>query len=230
MMSDLWANFDSFCFASISKPFLWASCVAVLCFMSSRLFLGESRLFSVVAGVSGAPWGLVKGTSGAFISSFPLAMSSVFLLVLGLNLIGLVPYTFSLTSQLSVSLPLAMLMWSCLLVSSVRVSFKQVYSSFIPSFSPMGLTPFLLLVEIVTVCSRPLTLGFRLLINIVSGHLIMSMSLNGALASLCHLSIISCTVLSLSWSLLLLAELGVAFLQGYIFCTLLSLYSNEHAD
>nr|UVG41269.1 ATP synthase F0 subunit 6 [Xenostrobus securis] len=230
MMSDLWSNFDSFCFSSISSGFLWVSSIVILGFMSSRLLLGESRLVSVVNGASSVPWNLVKDTSGAHISGFPLAVCAVFLMLFGFNLIGLVPYTFSLTSQLSVSLPLAMLMWSCLIMSSIRVSFKQMYSSFIPSFAPMGLAPFLLLVEIVTVCSRPLTLGFRLLINIISGHLIMSMSLNSALSGLCHLSLVSSVVLSSSWMLLLAAELGVAFLQGYIFCILLSLYSNEHAN
>ena len=115
-------------------------------------------------------------------------------------------------------------------MSRIRVSFRQMYSSFIPSFAPMGLAPFLLLVEVVTVCSRPLTLGFRLLINIISGHLIIRIRLNRALSGLCHLSLVSSIVLRSSWMLLLAAELGVAFLQGYIFCILLRLYRNEHAN
>nr|YP_010305145.1 ATP synthase F0 subunit 6 [Vignadula atrata]ULT46697.1 ATP synthase F0 subunit 6 [Vignadula atrata] len=235
--ADLWANFDSYCFWDFSMLFLWVSSLFVLVLISSSVFSGVSRNFLVVEKAKLLSWKLVSSTSGRLISGFSLVVSSVFILLLGFNFTGLVPYAFSITSQLSVSLPLALMLCICLIISSIRVSFLQFYSSLIPSFAPLLLVPFLMIVEVITVCSRPLTLGLRLLINIISGHLIMGMGMNSCLSSFCGLmgstslfmGVFLFGLSSFAWMVLLMAELGVAFLQGYIFCILLSLYSNEHA-
>lgn len=63
-------------------------------------------------------------------------------------------------------------------VSGHRISANQNLTRLVPSFAPMFLVPFLFLVEIVTINSRPLTLGFRLIINIIAGHLILSIGTN----------------------------------------------------
>ncbi len=102
----------------------------------------------------------------------------------------------------------------------------------------MFLVPFLLLVEIVTISSRPITLGFRLIINIIAGHLILSMgtnvngfiSLKGVLLNLSGPFYGAVYFSLFAWMGLLAAELAVGLIQAFIFCSLLSLYTNDHAN
>lgn len=93
-------------------------------------------------------------------------------------MMGLVPFSFSVTSHLRLGPALAFLMWGSLWLSGHRIRAKQNLTRLVPRFAPMFLVPFLLLVEIVTTSSRPITLGFRLTINISVGHLILSMGTN----------------------------------------------------
>nr|UZZ44471.1 ATP synthase F0 subunit 6 [Vignadula atrata] len=231
--TDPWSSFDSECFSVFTSLPLWLSVFVCLLLVSSSEFSALSRSNVILGKAQLLSWNLVKSTSGLKISGFPLVICSLFVFLLSLNFMGMVPYAFSLTSQLSVALPLALVFCISLVVSSIRGGFWQFYSSLVPSYAPMALVPFLMVVELITVCSRPFTLGFRLLINIISGHLIMGMvmdscySLISSLAWGCSFLLFFLSISA--WMLLLMAELGVAFLQAYIFCILLSLYSDEHS-
>lgn len=150
---------------------------------------------------------------------------------------GLVPFSFSVTSHLRLGPALAFLIWGALWLSGHRISAKQNSTSLVPRFAPMFLVPFLLLVEIVTISSRPITLGFRLIINIIAGHLILSIgtnvntfiSLKGVLLNL-RGPFYGLVYFSLfAWMGLLAAELAVGLIQAFIFCSLVSLYTNDHA-
>nr|YP_010570468.1 ATP synthase F0 subunit 6 [Gigantidas vrijenhoeki]UZG65981.1 ATP synthase F0 subunit 6 [Gigantidas vrijenhoeki] len=209
------------------------------------LILMSTLFYSTITVFGGAfvkslsiSWSMFKSSSGLNLSGFPLIVCSLFIFLMGVNMMGLVPFSFSVTSHLMVGPALACLMWGSLWFSGHRISPKQNLTSLVPSFAPMFLVPFLLLVEIVTISSRPITLGFRLMINIIAGHLILSMgtnvnsfiSLKGVLLNLSGPFYGSVYFSLLAWMGLMAAELAVGLIQAFIFCSLLSLYTNDHAN
>nr|QJS32940.1 ATP synthase F0 subunit 6 [Modiolus comptus] len=236
IMMDLLSSFDSFSMSNISCVPLWLSMgVGVFVYLGSSWGLKtvlEVSLLKVFS-VAGS---LVFGKSGKYISGFLMSLSGVFLLLISLNLVGLFPYSYSVTCQASVGPVMALLMWSCLWVSGLRVSWGQTICVLIPSYAPLVMIPFLMLVEVVTVSLRPITLGLRLMINLTAGHMIISMLAQVNVFLL--LLRVGSDVLSfwvVAWGLafvgsvgLLMAEMAVGVLQAYIFCILLGLYSDEH--
>ena len=91
----------------------------------------------------------------------------------------------------------------------------------VPLGSPLGLAPFIVLIESVRLFIRPITLRVRLMANIVSGHLILSLLSRGLVVVS---SLLGGRLAMLS---LLGLELAVAIIQGYVFRTLLCLYWSE---
>nr|BAV25038.1 ATP synthase Fo subunit 6 [Bathymodiolus japonicus] len=238
MLLDLLSGFDSYNLSDWSSFPLRLSFYFIL-ILASTLFYSNVALpggtFTKGLAVS---WSMFKSSTGMNLSGFPLIVSSLFIFLMSVNMMGLVPFSFSVTSHLSLGPALAFLMWGSLWVSGHRVSSKQNLTSLVPSFAPMFLVPFLLLVEIVTISSRPITLGFRLMINIIAGHLILSMgsnvnsfiSLKGAVLNLSGPFFGAVYFSLFAWMGLMAAELAVGLIQAFIFCSLLSLYTNDHAN
>nr|YP_010230662.1 ATP synthase F0 subunit 6 [Bathymodiolus azoricus]QSV10339.1 ATP synthase F0 subunit 6 [Bathymodiolus azoricus] len=238
MMLDLLSGFDSYNMSDLSSGPLRLSFYFVLVLVSTLFYSVSSLCAESISKSLAISWGMFKSASGLNLSGFPLVVSSIFIFLMGVNMMGLVPFSFSVTSHLSLGPALAFLMWGSLWVSGHRVSSNQNLTSLVPSFAPMFLVPFLFLVEIVTISSRPLTLGFRLMINIIAGHLILSMGTNvntsiflsGLLLNVGGSSHGVVYFSLFAWMGLLAAELAVGLIQAFIFCSLLSLYTNDHAQ
>nr|QDO71885.1 ATP synthase F0 subunit 6 [Bathymodiolus thermophilus] len=238
MMLDLLSSFDSYSMSDLSSVPLRLSFYFVLVLVSTLFYCSCSLSEGGIGKSLAVSWGMFKSASGLNLSGFPLVVCSLFVFLMGVNMMGLVPFSFSVTSHLSLGPALAFLMWSSLWVSGHRISANQNLTSLVPSFAPMFLVPFLFLVEIVTINSRPLTLGFRLMINIIAGHLILSMGTNvntsvflsGLLLNLSSFSCGAVYFSLLAWMGLLAAELAVGLIQAFIFCSLLSLYTNDHSQ
>nr|AYM00228.1 ATP synthase F0 subunit 6 [Gigantidas platifrons] len=238
MLFDLLSGFDSYNMGSWSSFPLRLSFLFVLILVSTLFYSTSSLLDEIYAKGAAVSWSVFKTSNGMNLSGFPLVVSSLFIFLMSVNMMGLVPFSFSVTSHLNLGPNLAFLMWGSLWVSGHRVSPNQNLTSLVPSFAPMFLVPFLLLVEIVTISSRPITLGFRLMINIIAGHLILSMgtnvnsliSLKGVLLNLSGPFYGAVYFSLFAWMGLMAAELAVGLIQAFIFCSLLSLYTNDHAN
>lgn len=178
VMLDLLSGFDSYNIRDLSSGPLRLSFYFVLVLVSTLFYCVSSLCAERIRKSLAVRWGMFKRASGLNLSGFPLVVSSIFIFLMGVNIIGLVPFSFSVTSHLSLGPALAFLMWGSLWASGHRVSPNQNLTRLVPRFAPMFLVPFLFLVEIVTISSRPLTLGFRLMINIIAGHLILSIGTN----------------------------------------------------
>nr|QLY89559.1 ATP synthase F0 subunit 6 [Physa fontinalis] len=155
-------------------------------------------------------------------SSLPGAL--IFLIAF-INLIGLTPFTFGLSSSLWFSSGLALSLWGYLIFSGMLYNPKKFLGHFLPSGTPVILSPFLILIETISVLIRPLTLTVRLIANISAGHIVLALVAN--CLSVCNMSLSTTLMLFLSVGYNFF-EVFVCFIQAYIFTLLITLYSNEH--
>lgn len=140
-----------------------------------------------------------------------------------LNFLALFPFCFSVTSHLLITFPLAYSFWLGIIFFSLYSSLVRFLSHLVPSGTPLGLISFMVVIEFLSNLIRPLALIFRLTANIIAGHLLLSLVGN-------FLIIIPLTLVllgSLLQSFLVIIELGVSFIQAYVFSTLLMLYVSE---
>nr|YP_010574519.1 ATP synthase F0 subunit 6 [Succinea arundinetorum]UZH97773.1 ATP synthase F0 subunit 6 [Succinea arundinetorum] len=165
-----------------------------------------------------------KSKSTTFISK-TLFLSSVMIFIVLNNLMGLSPFSFGVTSHMWSNLSMALFIWFFLLISGFFYKFKSSMAHLLPSGAPMGLSPFLILIETVSIIIRPLTLTVRLMANISAGHIVLALISNVLVSSL---NSMPSYLLMLLMTFYYMFEYFVAIIQGYIFTLLISLYMEEH--
>nr|NP_007528.1 ATP synthase F0 subunit 6 [Rhea americana]CAA76506.1 adenine triphosphatase subunit 6 [Rhea americana] len=156
-----------------------------------------------------------------------LTLSSLMTLLLLINLLGLLPYTFTPTTQLSMNMALAFPLWLATLLTGLRNQPSISLGHLLPEGTPTPLIPALILIETTSLLIRPLALGVRLTANLTAGHLLIQLISTATLALLPILpsiSILTATILLL----LTILEVAVAMIQAYVFVLLLSLYLQEN--
>nr|YP_448873.1 ATP synthase F0 subunit 6 [Testudo marginata]AAY62490.1 ATP synthase F0 subunit 6 [Testudo marginata] len=156
-----------------------------------------------------------------------IILTSLMVLLLTINLLGLLPYTFTPTTQLSMNMGLAIPMWMATVLTGLRNQLTTSLGHLLPEGTPTPLTPILIMIETISLFIRPLALGVRLTANLTAGHLLIqliSISLLALLKTTMTLSILTMTILLL----LTILELAVAMIQAYVFVLLLSLYLQEN--
>ena len=156
-------------------------------------------------------------------ASEKLLLSAFFVFVFLNNFIGLFPYVFTATSHLTIRLALGLTLWSGYLLLSYVCNLSSSLAHLVPSGTPLPLAPFIVLIELVRNFMRPLTLSIRLAANIVAGHLLLRL-IRGPLTGV---NIFIFSLLLVAVILIICLEIGVAFIQGYVFITLSSLYIAE---
>ena len=133
------------------------------------------------------------------------------------------PYIFTRTSHLSITLVLALPIWLGTILFSIIFQYNRLLAHLVPLGTPSFLIPIIVIIETVRNVIRPGTLSIRLAANIVAGHLLLT--LLGSQGPVVRGLII--LVLIVSLILLLCLELAVACIQAYVFTILRSLYLNE---
>ncbi|MCY0150474.1 MULTISPECIES: F0F1 ATP synthase subunit A [Hoeflea] len=159
---------------------------------------------------------------------FPMVFS-LFMFVLVANLIGLFPYFFTITSHLIVTFALSMFVVGTVVVYGFWKHGLGFLKLFVPQGVPGMLLPLVVLIEIISFLSRPVSLSVRLFANMLAGHItlkvfagfVVSLGSMGALG-------IGGALLPLLMTVALTAlEFLVAFLQAYVFAVLTCLYLND---
>jgi F-type H+-transporting ATPase subunit a len=153
---------------------------------------------------------------------FPYTLS-LFIFILVLNLIGLFPNSYPVTSSISFTLTLALLTFILTQFEGVRRNGLVPYvKSLVPSGLPAKpiMVPFMAFIEIVQELSKPLTLGMRLYANILAGHLIIFVFLSFILYFGTFMAVISVPAAIVLFAF----EIFVAVLQAYIFAILTQVY------
>nr|QOJ44842.1 ATP synthase F0 subunit 6 [Allobates undulatus] len=156
-----------------------------------------------------------------------LILTSLMTFLLGINLLGLLPYTFTPTTQLSMNLGLAIPFW----LGTVFIGFRNQPTAslghFLPEGTPGPLIPVLIIIETISLFIRPIALGVRLTANLTAGHLLIQLISTATLALLFSSPIVS-SLTFITLMLLTILEIAVAMIQAYVFVLLLSLYLQEN--
>nr|BBD49773.1 ATPase subunit 6 [Tactostoma macropus] len=153
--------------------------------------------------------------------------TSLIIFLITLNVLGLLPYTFTPTTQLSLNLGLAVPLWLATVIIGMRNQPTAALGHLLPEGTPTLLIPVLIVIETISLLIRPLALGVRLTANLTAGHLLMGLISTAAF----YLLPIMPTVAALTTIVLLLLsllEIAVAMIQAYVFVLLLSLYLQEN--
>lgn len=167
--------------------------------------------------------GMIRDNVGSEGRKYFPFIFSLFMFILFGNLLGMIPYSFTFTSHIAVTFTLAIVVFlGVTLIGFIRHGF-HFFSFFVPSGIPVFLMPLLVVIEVLSYLSRPISLSIRLFANMMAGHTMMKV-FAGFVIGLGFLG---------GWAPLAMMvalsgfEFLVAFLQAYVFAVLTCLYLND---
>nr|YP_009311845.1 ATP synthase F0 subunit 6 [Discherodontus schroederi]BAV71021.1 ATPase subunit 6 [Discherodontus schroederi] len=156
-----------------------------------------------------------------------LLLASLMVFLITINMLGLLPYTFTPTTQLSLNMGFAVPLWLATVIIGMRNQPTIALGHLLPEGTPVPLIPVLIIIETISLFIRPLALGVRLTANLTAGHLLIQLIATAVfvlLPMMPTVAILTATVLFL----LTLLEVAVAMNSAYVFVLLLSLYLQEN--
>ena len=177
--------------------------------LSEILYNFISKMISDTAGKKAKPY-------------FPFIFS-LFIFVLFCNMLGMLPYSFTVTSHIIVTLAFAMFIFIGVTILGFVIHGFKYLKIFVPSGVPVVLLPIIMIIEIISYLSRPVSLSVRLFANMMAGHTMLKV-FGGFVISLGLVA----GWLPLTFSVALTGlEILVAFLQAYVFAILTCIYLND---
>nr|YP_005088874.1 ATPase subunits 6 [Clupeoides borneensis]BAL43627.1 ATPase subunits 6 [Clupeoides borneensis] len=152
---------------------------------------------------------------------------SLMIFLLTINILGLLPHTFTPTTQLSLNMGLAVPLWLATVIIGMRNQPTHALGHLLPEGTPTPLIPVLIIIETISLFIRPLALGVRLTANLTAGHLLIQLIATAAFVLAPMMPTVAILTTSILF-LLTLLEVAVAMIQAYVFVLLLSLYLQEN--
>ena len=215
-----------------SSAFMVATAVAAAGFLyltTSSRGLIPSRLQSVSEMSYEFVANMLRDAAGSGGMRFFPFVFSLFMFVLVANLFGLFPYFFTVTSHIIVTFALALLVIGTVVVYGFMKHGFGFLKLFVPHGVPGILVPLVVLIEVISFLSRPISLSVRLFANMLAGHITLKV-FAGFVTSLSALGAVGIAgaVLPLIMTVAITAlEFLVAFLQAYVFAVLTCMYLND---
>lgn len=172
---------------------------------------------------------MLRSTAGEHgMKFFPLVFS-IFMFVFISNIVGIIPYAFTISSHIIVTVALALMVFLTVIIYGLYKNGLKFFKLFVPSGIPMAILPLVVAIEIISFLSRPVSHSVRLFANMLAGHITLKVfasfiTMLGALG----IAGIFGAVLPLGLTIALTAlELLVAALQAYVFAILTCIYLND---
>jgi F-type H+-transporting ATPase subunit a len=173
---------------------------------------------------------MIKSTAGSEgMKFFPLVFS-LFMFIAVSNLVGIIPYAFTVSSHLIVTVTLALLVFFIVLFYGLYKNGLKFFKLFVPSGVPVYILPLVVFIEVISFFLKPVSHSVRLFANMLAGHIALKVfagfvaMLGVSLGAIGWLG----GVLPLALTVALTAlELLVAFLQAYVFAILTCIYLND---
>lgn len=156
-----------------------------------------------------------------------LILISLIIFLITLNMLGLLPYTFTPTTQLSLNMAIAVPLWLATVIIGMRNQPTHALGHLLPVGTPTLLVPILIVIETISLFIRPIALGVRLTANLTAGHLLIQL-IATAVFQLITLIPTVALVTTVLLFLITILEVAVAIIQAYVFVLLLSLYLQEN--
>jgi F-type H+-transporting ATPase subunit a len=172
----------------------------------------------------------IRSTAGSEgMKFFPLVFS-LFMFILVVNIVGLIPYTFTVTSHIIVTISLAMVVFLTVVIYGFKKNGLKFFKLFVPSGIPIFVLPLVVFIEVFSFFLRPISHSVRLFANMLAGHIALKVfaSFIPLLGAALGIAGWIGGILPLSMVVALTAlELLVAFLQAYVFTILTCIYLND---
>jgi len=173
--------------------------------------------------------GMVRDNVGKEGKQYFPFIFTLFVFVLGLNLAGLLPYAFTVTSHIAVNFAMA----AFIFIGVTLVGFAKNGAGYLKLFAPAGvpwwLMPMIVIIELISYCTRPISLSVRLFANMLAGHIMMKV-FAGFIISMAAAGVVGMVgaVVPFTVNVLLTGlEILVACLQAYVFTILTCIYLND---
>jgi F-type H+-transporting ATPase subunit a len=152
---------------------------------------------------------------------FPFVFT-LFMFILLSNLLGLIPFSFTVTSHIVVTFALAAVVFIGVTVIAIARHGLKFFTYFVPPGVPILLAPLMVPIEIFSYFVRPVSLSVRLAANMIAGHTMIAV-FAGFVIALGFLGFAPLVFIVALYGL----EVLVAFLQAYVFAVLTCLYLND---
>lgn len=173
----------------------------------------------------------IRSTAGAEGMKFFPLIFSLFMFICISNLIGIIPYTFTVSSHIIVTAALALLVWLTVLIYGVYKNGTKFFKLFVPSGVPMFVLPLVVVIELLSFFFvKPVSHALRLFANMLAGHIALKVfagfvaMLGASLGAIGWIGGLAPLALAVALTAL---ELLVAFLQAYVFAILACIYLND---
>ena len=166
---------------------------------------------------------MISDTAGPKAKPYFPFIFTLFMFVLFCNMLGMLPYSYTVTSQIIVTFTLASIIFVGVTIIGFISHGARYLKLFVPSGVPLILLPLIIIIEIISYLSRPVSLSVRLFANMMAGHTMLKV-FGGFVISLGMIG----GWLPLSFTVALTGlEILVAFLQAYVFAILTCIYLND---
>jgi F-type H+-transporting ATPase subunit a len=171
----------------------------------------------------------IRSTAGEEGMRFFPFVFSLFMFILFSNVIGIVPYTFTVTSHIIITAALALLVFFTVIIYGIWHNGLHFFKLFVPSGIPALMVPVIVVIEVLSFLSRPISHSVRLFANMLAGHITLKLVASfvvmlGSLGFLGWLGALAPLALTVALTAL---ELLVAFLQAYVFTILTCIYLSD---
>lgn len=226
-------NIGSFDFSVTNGTLIFGLGLIFFYFIFSSLlnsnFVVPNRIQNLFEILYSMTYSLLEDNVGKSAQSFFPYIFTLFIFIVIANLIGLVPYSFTITSHLIVTLSLALMTFIGINLICIREHGINMLSLFLPPGASLSLALLLVPIELVSYIFRPISLAVRLFANMMAGHTLLkviagfawTMLLSGGILLVAH--IVPLFILIVLMGL----ELGVAIIQAYVFTILTCIYLND---
>nr|AFU53082.1 ATP synthase subunit 6 [Macrobrachium rosenbergii] len=222
MMTNLFSSFDPI--SSINHLSLnWASTMLGLLFIPYPFWAMPSRSSLMWSSVTTSLHKEFKTLLGPTNPGSTIMFVSLFSFIVFNNFLGLMPYIFTSTSHMSMTLSLALPLWMAFMLFGWINRTQHMFAHLVRAGTPGPLSPVMVLIETISNVIRPGTLAIRLAANMIAGHLLLTLMGNTGP----HLSHTAVSMLVLAPILLLILEAAFAVIQSYVFAALSTLYASE---
>lgn len=171
---------------------------------------------------------LIHSQIGNVAIKYKPLLFTIALIILLANMIGMIPYSFTITSHPIITMGLSFTLWLGITITIIIKQKLHFFHLFLPSGVPAPLIPIIFPIEVISYLTRPISLGIRLAANMFAGHTLLNI-FSFFIWQMYHsftlfpFAIVSTFILLL----LILLEILIAFLQTYVFTVLVSSYISD---
>ncbi len=172
---------------------------------------------------------MVRENAGSEGMKFFPFVFTLFVFVLACNMLGMVPYSFTVTSHIIVTFALAAVIITIVLVYGLMRNGLKFFKLFAPSGVPIILLPLMIVIEVISFLSRPVSLSVRLFANMLAGHTMLKVFAGFVISigSIGGIATLGAIVPLAAATALIGLEFLVAFLQAFIFAILTCIYLHD---